>query len=221
MSNPIRILIACHEFIFREGLKVILSSQENFQVVAELELAVGIPDAISLYIPDVIILDPCMPHFQMEQISGYGSRRPGLKVMLMSNPQSKNIISKAIEYGVSSYILKECDKEEVLTAISSAVAGEGFFCGKILDVLMDKTVVDASCRPVLVSDRELEIVKFIAEGFTNKEIADKLFLSAHTVTTHRKNIMYKLGVNNTAGLVMYAVSESLVSPDKYTFASAN
>lgn len=221
MSKPIRILIACHEYIFREGLKAVIASEENIHLLAEVELVSNIYESIFLHSPDVLVLDPSIPFFQMEEIINYYKISPGLKVMLISNLQKPNLVSKAIEYGVNSFILKECDREEVILAITSAAEGDGFFCGKVLDVLMDKNIIDSSCKPVLISDREMEIVKFIAEGFTNKEIADKLFLSAHTVTTHRKNIMAKLGVNNTAGIVMYAVSESLVKPDKYLFSSAN
>jgi DNA-binding CsgD family transcriptional regulator len=72
---------------------------------------------------------------------------------------------------------------------------------------------------VVISDRELEVIRFIAEGYTNVEIADRLFLSQHTVNTHRKNIMAKLGVNNTAAIVMYAVKTKLVSPNKYLFSA--
>ena len=78
-----------------------------------------------------------------------------------------------------------------------------------------------SCEPISLSTRELEVITLIAEGSTNTQIASKLFLSNHTVNTHRKNIMRKLGVNNTAGIVMYAVKSQLVSPNKFLFASSN
>ena len=74
-----------------------------------------------------------------------------------------------------------------------------------------------NCEPVTVSPRELEVIRLIAEGYTNVQIAEKLFLSTHTVNTHRKNIMQKLGVNNTAAIVMYAVKTQLVSPNKFLF----
>jgi len=74
-----------------------------------------------------------------------------------------------------------------------------------------------SCEPVVLSERELEIITHIAEGFTNNQIAEKLFISPHTVNTHRKNILQKLGANNTAAIVMYAVKANLVSPNKFLF----
>jgi DNA-binding CsgD family transcriptional regulator len=83
--------------------------------------------------------------------------------------------------------------------------------------LNDLEIAEFSCEPVVISERELEVIKYIAEGYTNNEIAEKLFLSPHTVNTHRKNIMQKLGVNNTAAIVMYAVKSQLVSPNKFLF----
>ncbi|MBL4651877.1 MAG: helix-turn-helix transcriptional regulator, partial [Flavobacteriales bacterium] len=77
---------------------------------------------------------------------------------------------------------------------------------------------NSSCAPIKLSKRELEIIAMIADGMTNKDIAQKLFLSTHTVMTHRKNIMNKLGVKNTAGIVIYAVKENVISPNKYLFA---
>ena len=98
-----------------------------------------------------------------------------------------------------------------------------FMCGKITSAVLDEkigNVTEYSCEGFNISEREMEIIKLIAEGLSNKEVAEKLFLSAHTVTTHRKNIMNKLGINNTAGLVLFAVRENLVSPNHFLF-SAN
>jgi DNA-binding CsgD family transcriptional regulator len=81
----------------------------------------------------------------------------------------------------------------------------------------DLHIIDTNCDGVVISERELEVIRYIAEGYTNVEIADKLYLSQHTINTHRKNIMAKLGVNNTAAIVMYAVKTKLVSPNKYLF----
>ena len=86
---------------------------------------------------------------------------------------------------------------------------------------ISKSPEPPSCDPIKISSRELEIIEYIAQGFTTKEIAAQLFLSVHTVMTHRKNIMNKLGVKNTAGIVIYAVKENLISPNKYLFNSFN
>src|SRR4029079_8731683 len=97
--------------------------------------------------------------------------------------------------------------------------GETFMCGKIASAVLENKAVaaDSSCEGLNISDREMEIIKLIAEGLSNKEVADKLFLSTHTVTTHRKNIMNKLGVNNTAGLVLFAIRNNIVTPNHFLF----
>jgi DNA-binding NarL/FixJ family response regulator len=133
----------------------------------------------------------------------------------------------AIKAGVKSYLLKTCDKLEIYEALYATAKGEKFYCSKVLDVIInepdlgsDKSL-SANCDGVSISERESEIIVLIAEGFSNKEIADKLFLSPHTVNTHRKNIMAKIGVNNTAGIVIYAVKEQLISPNKFLFSAVN
>ena len=144
---------------------------------------------------------------------------PDLKVLAITTYYSQSSVLKAIESGVTGYILKDCGKEEVIDAIKATGKGTNFFCGKIIESIVkentsyiDVNKVASCCEPVNLSNREIEIVKLIAQGFTNKEIADKLFLSNHTIITHRKNIMAKIGVKNTAGIVVYAVKESLVLP---------
>ncbi|MGZ4158606.1 MAG: response regulator transcription factor, partial [Bacteroidia bacterium] len=126
--------------------------------------------------------------------------------------------------GVTSHLLKDCDEDEIVEAIYKTAKGEQFMCGKIVTNILEvkpEAAFESSCEGLNISDREMEIIKLIAEGFSNKEVADKLFLSTHTITTHRKNIMNKLGVNNTAGLVLFAVRENLVSPNHFLFSAAN
>lgn len=125
-----------------------------------------------------------------------------------------------------SYIKKDCDLQEISDAVLETAKGNKFFCGKILETInkanLDVDDIDhgvLTCDPVLMSERENEIIVLIAEGYTNDQIAEMLFLSKHTVNTHRKNILFKLGVKNTAGIVMYAVKTQLVSPNKFLFAA--
>jgi DNA-binding NarL/FixJ family response regulator len=114
--------------------------------------------------------------------------------------------------------------EEVLEAIDETSAGGTFFCGQILAAIEAESIpvddlesADASCDPIVLSNREIEVLTLISEGLTNVQIANKLFLSSHTVNTHRKNIMQKLRVNNTAAMVMYAVKSGFVSPNRFLF----
>jgi len=130
----------------------------------------------------------------------------------------------AIRAGVTSYIRKDCDVQEIIDSVTSTADGKKFFCGKILDVLRKASFdVDQflneplSCAPVSLSERECQVVTLIAEGRSYTRIAEELNLSAHTVIAHRRNIMQKLGVNNTAAVVLYAVKNGLISPNRFLF----
>jgi DNA-binding NarL/FixJ family response regulator len=127
---------------------------------------------------------------------------------------------------VKSYIKKDCDVAEIVEAVYETGKGTKFFCGQILETIqkasidVNDTDLDSfTCAPVLLTERESEIIVWISEGYTNVQIAEKLFISNHTVNTHRKNIMSKLGVKNTAGIVMYSVKTGLVKPNKFLFST--
>ena len=144
---------------------------------------------------------------------------PDVKILAFNTVQQRNRVSVILGSGVTSYLLLCCDKEEITEALVKTGRGERFLCGKVLDVLINVKHPDAHegcplynvCGGVNISEREMEVIRYVSEGLSNQEIADKLFLSVHTVNTHRKNIMSKLGINNTAGLVMYAVRNQLVA----------
>ncbi|MBK5285366.1 MAG: response regulator transcription factor, partial [Bacteroidia bacterium] len=150
---------------------------------------------------------------------------PLVTVMAINNNAERETILTAFDDGATSYLLKECDRDEIIDAIKATAARERFLCGKIADCLLNDKPQSftessrdfVSCDGARISQREMEIIRLIAEGYNNKEIADELSLSAHTVTTHRKNIMGKLHLNNTAGLVMYAIRNNMLDPNKYLF----
>ena len=137
---------------------------------------------------------------------------------------SKMALINALRGGVHSYIKKDCDVQEIIDAVLRTADGERFFCGQIIEAIerasLDlKKVTDQplTCDPVVITRREAEIIALIAEGDSYTKIATRLHLSAHTVKTHRKKIMQKLGVNSTAGLVLYAVKNGMVSPNHFLF----
>jgi DNA-binding NarL/FixJ family response regulator len=149
-----------------------------------------------------------------------------IRFVAITPEQSAQTLVDALRSGVKSYVKKDCDLAEIINAVEETWRGNKFFCGQILETIqracIDVNDIDFesfSCEPVVLSERENEIIVLIAEGLTNAQIAEQLFLSNHTVNTHRKNIMSKLGVKNTAGIVMYAVKTNLVSPNKFLFAA--
>ncbi len=218
----IKILIADNSFLIREAFRSIANSEKNFALVAEVGNAEDLAEKLLLYPPDVLVIDYTSLFFCVDDIAVITKEYPDIQILAITNPQPKNIISKALDAGVMSHLLKDCGKDEIIEAIYNTAKGHQFFCGKIIDnILKEKVIAEdgISCDGVKLSPREIEIIHLVAEGFSNKEIADKLFLSIHTITTHRKNIMSKLGINNTAGLVMFAIKNEIISPNKFLFSN--
>ena len=218
------ILIADSCTMGRFGLKALISQQDIFKVIGEAEDNAELFEAIEEFSPQLIIIDFLSEGFDIETIVSLKRDYPSINILAITAVQRSNVFVSAMRAGVDSYIKKSCSLDEVVEAIDSTIKGSSFFCGKILESIRkdsidvnDIEVVDLTCDPISLSKREKEVLCLISEGFTNTKIADILFLSAHTVTTHRKNIMMKLGVKNTAGIVMYAVKSGVVSPNKFLF----
>lgn len=219
--KKINITIADSHFLSRKGLAVLIGENNDFILTAEALSTSDLINQSKFYQPDLIIIDYASANFSVEGIQQIVKKYPNTKLLAITEANTSSIISKAINTGISSHLLKDCDADEIIEAIYKTIKGEKFMCGKIVtEILQDKSLETSisSCEGLHISEREMEIIKLIAEGLSNKEVADKLFLSNHTVTTHRKNIMNKLGVNNTAGLVLFAVRENLISPNHFLFA---
>lgn len=219
-KDKIKVFLADSNFIVKEGFKSIIHGNDDFEFSGEAANSTEMFETLTNNSPNLLIIDFGSTEFRVEDIKNVIDKFPNIKVLAITTYVSQGSMLKAIEAGITGYILKDCDRDEVVDAIYATSKGENFFCGKIISSLMneDKNRVDINlvascCEPMKISSREVDIIRLIALGYSNKQIGDKLFLSTHTVGTHRKNIMAKLGVNNTAGVVLYAIKENIVSPD--------
>lgn len=225
--DVVKVLIADNQFIAAEGIKSLIHSEAGFAFVGVAENTEELIHHLNSNCPDVLIIDHASTAFQLDDIAKIKTLAPKVNILAIIPDQSKMFFVSSIKSGVTSILLKNCDREEIIEAIYSTAKGEKFYCNKVLDVIVNPAEIVnpisinsvASCEGVNISEREEEIIKFIAEGYSNKQIADLLFLSPHTVNTHRKNIMSKIGVNNTAGIVIYAIKKEIISPNKYLFSS--
>lgn len=222
----IKVLIADTSELIRIGLKTILSRQDNIELVGEAINRTELKDKIVRFQPDVVLIDYSNPAFTIDAIPEILQHIKTTRFVAITQFHTGLSIVNGIKSGVTSHIKKDCDVGEILDAVKETAKGNKFFCGTLLQMIREESInideiesEELNCAPVSISEREMEIIGLIAEGFTNQEIADKLFLSSHTVNTHRKNIMAKLGVKNTAGIVMYAIKAHLVSPNKYLFSA--
>ncbi|MBN8696008.1 MAG: response regulator transcription factor [Bacteroidetes bacterium] len=224
MQN-IKVTIADSNFLSRKGLAVLLAESANFSLVAEALSTSDLVNQSKFYQPDLIVIDYESANFSIEGLVQVVKKYPNTPLLAITEFKSNALIAKALNAGVKSHLLKDCDHDEIVEAIYKTAKGEQFMCGKIVSAVLDEkgpaAIASYNCDGINISEREMEIIKCIAEGLSNKEVADKLFLSTHTVTTHRKNIMAKLGVNNTAGLVLFAVRENLISPNHFLFSAAS
>ena len=221
-----KVILADSNQLIRVGLKATLSCMKEVTSVEEINDGRELIKVAGLGEKAVVLIDYTAPGFDIQDISAAIRLNPLLNFIGLTYLQSAQTLVDALRGGVMSYIKKDCDLQEITDAVIETAKGNKFFCGKILETLnkanLDVEDIDhgvLTCDPVMMTERENEIIILIAEGYTNDQIAEMLFLSKHTVNTHRKNILFKLGVKNTAGIVMYAVKSQLVSPNKFLFAA--
>ena len=219
------IIIADSNDIMRIGLRTVLSNDPSLTIVGDAQNNQELIDQIKAFGASIVLIDFTSQGFDINVISKVLRHDSTVKFVAITPDQSAQTLVDAIRSGVISYVKKDCELSEILDAVKETKKGNRFFCGQLLETIQranidvhDIDVDGFTCEAVILTERETEIIKLIAEGLTNIQIADYLFLSAHTINTHRKNIMGKLGVRNTAGIVMYAVKTELVHPNKFLFA---
>jgi DNA-binding NarL/FixJ family response regulator len=219
------LILADSNDLIRIGLRAILSTERSITIVSEAHSGEELLAQVKSFDTSLVLIDYTSSGFNIDIIPKVLSINKRIRFVAITAEQSPQTLVDALRSGISSYIKKDCDVNEILMAVKETGNGNKFFCGQILESIQranidvnDLDFESFSCEAVVVSERENEIIILIAEGLTNEQIAIQLFLSKHTVNTHRKNIMAKLGVKNTAGIVMYAVKTNLVSPNKFLFA---
>jgi DNA-binding NarL/FixJ family response regulator len=207
----IDILIANNNQIAGEGIKTILQSKMGNRVLGIVNSIEDLKKQSSRYFPDIVVLDYAADSFGVNAVKEIKRIYKDTKILAITDSLPKSTVHAALKNGVDSYLLSDCDKPEIMEAIADTYAGKQFYCGVVIDILSEHNESEENgCAGISLSEREIEIIKLISDGSTNKEIADQLFLSTHTVNTHRKNIMQKLGIKNTAGIVIYAVKENII-----------
>ena len=206
--KKINILIVDDHPMVLEGMKALLS---NFDYMTVCGTATNAFDAMSIlksHPVDVVIADINLPEVSgIELTAKIKKEFPSIKVLAMSTFKERSYISQMIKNGASGYLVKSASKEEIETAILSANEGRLYLSLDVNSIDLNPAV--APDVPV-VSRREKEVLQLIVDGLTNPQIAEKLFISLHTVDSHRKNLLAKFNVNNTASLIRVAIKHNLV-----------
>lgn len=216
--TAIKIFLADAAFLVRQGLKSVIADYPYMQVIGEASHSTQLRTQIPNASPDILVLDYAAPQaFTLEDVRYAAEQLPLAHILVISSGLVKDEVLKALEYGVKGFLLKECDQVEIIGAIHALAKKEKFFCGKVLDMVLERQnkpdpPTDEACKPAALTLRETEIVKLMAEGASSQEIAEKLSLSVHTIYTHRKNVMRKLGATHSGEVILYAINTALVKP---------
>ncbi|MCB0483496.1 MAG: response regulator transcription factor [Flavobacteriales bacterium] len=210
------IVIADQHYLVLEGLRAILSGESHRKVVATACNKQELHEAFTKSDVDLLIFDPFSISFHtFHDVAQLRRIRPKCRLMVVTDKTDRPRILEVLEMGVSSFITKSCEREEILEAIDAIERGEKFYCHKILDVVVEHES-GCGCAAAVLSRREQEIVQRICEGYKTQEIAEQLNISVHTINTHRKKVLKKLGLRTPNELIRYAIGTSLVEVDTAT-----
>lgn len=213
-EEVIKIVLADDHRIIRDGIRAMLEGEGDICIVGEADSGEVLPGVLRAHPANVVLLDINLPGIKGPEVCRKILEEfPETRVLVLSMHRSALHIRQMLHAGAVGYLLKESGAEEVRKAIQAVARGESYFSSKLSDVVVeDATGATGSVSEseLRLTRREMEIIRLIAEEYTTKEIADKLFISQRTVDTHRRNLMKKLGVKNTAGLVRFAVTEGIV-----------
>jgi DNA-binding NarL/FixJ family response regulator len=218
--NKVKIFLADDHAMVREGLKNILSNQDSFKVIGESGDGRDALSQIEKLKPDIAVIDISLPSMTgieiTRQLKKYQS---DIKIIILTRHNNEEYLFELLKYNIDSYLLKDNASEELIHAINEVTEGNAYFSSRITKTIvnnyseMKKEKTKKSSRSDdLLSPREKEILKMIAEGMTNKEISSILFISEYTVKAHKTNIMKKLDVHKTNGLIKYAIRTGLIEP---------
>jgi two-component system, NarL family, invasion response regulator UvrY len=212
--KPIDAVIADSQPLTVAGLELFLSEKQAIKVVGKVKKGEQLVELVEKLQPSLLIVDYNSPGYvALDDIRNAMASSSKTNVLILSSDNDKASILEALQLGVKGYITKECSLEEVGMAVQATAKGEKFFCHKVLDIIMEKHFsVAHESEPTVLTTRETEILKLIAHGHSTQVIADSLFLSPHTVQTHRKSIIKKLNIKSPTEFVIYAMDLGLLKP---------
>lgn len=208
---PYRIVLVDDHAMIRETIKKSIEEVPGLKVVGELSDGLEVLDFLKHSVPDMLILDLTMPHLSgLEATKLIKSLYPNVKILILTMHKTKMHVTQALEYGADGYIVKEDALSDLIVAIEKIRAGKNYISSLVTDQVMN-ILFPKKDSADLLSKREIEVLTFVAEGKSSREIAQILSLSQTTVHNHRMRIKKKLGVNKTSDLLKYAIQKGYAS----------
>ena len=214
------ILVVDDHQLVLDGLVSIVKDMPNFEIIGTARDGKECIKLAENLIPDLILMDIDMPNMNgLEATRRIKSDKKDAKVIILTMHNEASLIKKVMDIGADGYLLKNSDREEFQAALNSVIKGKSYFSAEVTQSLLNPTFKKPSSFEIdgdtvqlsTLTEREIDVLKQIAEGLSNKEIGDKLFISHRTVDTHRTNLMKKLEVHNIAGLIKFAIKNGMVS----------
>jgi DNA-binding NarL/FixJ family response regulator len=217
--SKVRVLIADDHSLVREGISAFLRFTEDIEVVAEASDGLEAIEKMKKFRPDIVLLDIAMPRLGgLEATLEMKKIDPGVKILVLTQYDDKEYISRFLKAGVSGYLLKRAVGNELISAIRAIQRGETYLfpaiATKVVDGFLGKGGMNAENSYDKLTDREKQVLKLVAEGYTHKEIADMLDISPKTVMVHQTNICEKLGLSNRSEIIKYAISHGIIKIDR-------
>jgi DNA-binding NarL/FixJ family response regulator len=212
-STTIRVLLADDHRIITDGLMGLLATVPDIECIGTAENGAEAIHAVEHLAVDVVLMDIDMPVLDgLAATERIKTKWPHVKVIILSMHDEAAMVQRMMELGADGYLVKNCGRDELLLAIRDVCAGRKHFGSALMESLLTQRTENAAQSGLLkdLSERETEVLAALAEGLTNKEIGERLFISPRTVDTHRTNLMKKLDTHNIAGLVRIAIKAGLV-----------
>jgi DNA-binding NarL/FixJ family response regulator len=216
MKSKVRIFLVEDHTILREGLRALLTAEPNFEIIGEAADGREAVRFVEKQVPDLILMDLSMPRMTgMDAIREIKKRYPATKIIALTVHKTEEYLRTTLQAGADGYVLKDATHEELMLAIQNVLKGKTYLSPGVSEKVIEgylegKESQIPSSTLGLLSQREREVLKLIAEGYKNKEIAADLCISLKTVEKHRANLMKKLDLHNAAALTAYAIEQGLV-----------
>jgi len=214
----LNVILADDDTLVREGIKMILVANESINVLGEASnglQVVGMVDEGAK--PDIVLTDINMPEMDgITLVETLKKRNPGIKIIMLTMSDSNKFIQQSFTAGASGYLLKTINPDELIFALNQVNQGDRYICSTLAMRLLDRSIEFANTQSspnelnIDFSNRELEILGLIAEGLTNQEMSERLYLSKRTIEGHRQSLIEKTGCRNTATLIRYAVINGMI-----------
>lgn len=196
------------QFLTQEGLKKLLEQHQSVNGTHLLNTEQNLEDQVYRLLPNILVMEYKGPqNIQPDTLERIKVKLPTLKTLIISEDDDPIVIRQFINSGAVGFLTKQCSNQEVKAAITSISAGGKFYCDSVIKIITNNDLPN----PMELSDREMQVIRYVGKGFSSDKIADELNVSIHTVNSHRKNVLKKLGLKSPTELIVYAVKQGWVS----------